>query len=126
MAVMAVWGFLVYRRLDMRTYYSSLRWSVYDSIRNRNGGTVRCFCCGKHVFWEDASLEHKWPKSFGGTSDWMNLSISHTTCNKNRGNGLHKKLRGRVSYGKIGEYHITCKYLLRCLTKLNGGVPLHA
>lgn len=108
----------------MRTYHSSLRWSVYDSIRNSNGGTVKCFCCGKHVFWEDASLEHKWPKSFGGTSDWMNLSISHTSCNKDSGNGLHRRLQGRVSYGKIGEYHITCKYLLKCLTKLNGGVEL--
>ena len=102
----------------MSTYFSSLRWSIYESIHNGNGGTVSCFCCGKSVKWEDASLEHKWPKYFGGGDDWLNLAISHTKCNYNRGNGFHRVLGNKQSYGELMGWHITCPYVYNiCIKK---------
>lgn len=51
-------------------------------------GRVACWVCGSHVTWAAATLEHKLPKSKGGTDAWSNLAISHADCNHRRGNLL--------------------------------------
>lgn len=54
----------------------------------RAHGRVACWVCGHHVPWGAATLEHKRPKSLGGTDAWVNLAISHAECNHRRGNRL--------------------------------------
>jgi 5-methylcytosine-specific restriction endonuclease McrA len=62
------------------------RGRVYLSLRKHNGGKAPCYVCGRHVHWEDATLEHILPRSLGGTYRYSNLSISHRACNWRRGN----------------------------------------
>lgn len=64
------------------------RATTYKMIAKRNGGTVPCYCCGKHVTQAKATLEHVIPLSHGGTNDMDNLSISHRYCNQARGNAM--------------------------------------
>lgn len=61
------------------------RRTLYRMIARKNMGTVPCFCCGMHVDWQDATLEHIRPRSRGGSDEMSNLSISHRYCNKRRG-----------------------------------------
>ena len=67
------------------------RETVYKMLAKRRGGIVPCFVCGLPVSKEDASLEHIKPRSKGGTDQMSNLSISHRTCNKERGNNENYK-----------------------------------
>lgn len=61
------------------------RETIYKMIKRKHNGLVPCFCCGKHVKTNSATLEHIIPISKGGTDDMSNLSISHNVCNQRRG-----------------------------------------
>lgn len=78
-------------------------------------GVVRCFCCGLPVTVEDASREHKWPKSLGGSNDVSNLSISHKQCNFKRSNGIAtgEVPKDKKIYATFGQYKITCEYIAK-------------
>lgn len=64
------------------------RETTYRMLAKRNGGQVPCFCCGRHVPPQHATLEHIIPRSRGGTDEMSNLSISHRFCNAKRGNAM--------------------------------------
>lgn len=50
-----------------------------------------CFVCGEEVrTFEEASLEHIIPRSLGGNHSLKNLSISHISCNRIRGNSMDR------------------------------------
>ncbi len=50
---------------------------------------AKCFVCnGEIKKYSDCSIEHVFPRSLGGSSDFRNLSISHRQCNNFRGNIL--------------------------------------
>lgn len=72
-------------RLDM-CVRQTRRDTLYKMLKNRHGGHVPCFVCKNPVDKDDATLEHIYPRSKGGTDDLNNLSISHTKCNHDRGN----------------------------------------
>lgn len=61
------------------------RKTIYKMTMKREG-SVPCFVCHEHVELKDMSLEHIIPRSKGGSDDMDNLSISHKSCNEERGN----------------------------------------
>jgi 5-methylcytosine-specific restriction endonuclease McrA len=40
-----------------------------------------CYICGKSLTLEEIQIEHKWPKTLGGSSKDLNLKISCCSCN---------------------------------------------
>lgn len=97
---------------------------VYTKERLLRGG-VRCFCCGLPVKYEQASVEHKWPKSLGGTDDIANLAISHSLCNSRRANGIFVgNITEREVYATYGKYKVTCPWIAEQLDKLIRGDEL--
>lgn len=67
------------------TVRATRRETIYKMLAKKNGGTVPCFVCGRHVREKNATLEHVIPVSKGGTDDMHNLAISHWQCNQRRG-----------------------------------------
>lgn len=61
----------------------SLRRELFDALQEPDG-TVRCYVCRRPVPWEDATIEHIIPLSYGGTHARENLAISHAWCNHHR------------------------------------------
>jgi len=50
--------------------------------RNFPGGAdLLCYICGKSLTLEEIQIEHKWPKTLGGSSRDFNLRISCCSCN---------------------------------------------
>ena len=48
--------------------------------------TVYCCLCGKPILKEkELSLEHKMPRSRGGSDELGNWGIAHKTCNQQKG-----------------------------------------
>lgn len=76
-------------RLD-RTILQRRRETIYRMLAKKHAGQVPCFCCGEHVAWADATVEHIVPRSKGGTDEMSNLSISHARCNLIRGDAMPK------------------------------------
>lgn len=60
--------------------------TLYKFLGKKNDGIVPCFVCGKHVKYQNATMEHILPLSKGGTDEMDNLSVSHYQCNVSRGN----------------------------------------
>lgn len=73
-----------------------LRESIYQRELQRLGH-VPCYVCRGHVPREEASLEHIWPKAFGGSNAKRNLTISHRACNSRRGHKLLAHVVSRAS-----------------------------
>lgn len=44
-----------------------------------------CQICGEHKSQETMTLEHVYPKSFGGTLDWFNITLTCQPCNTRKG-----------------------------------------
>ena len=51
-------------------------------------GVLTCYLCLEKITFGEDSLDHKVPKSKGGTNEYSNLAIAHLTCN----NRKHSKL----------------------------------
>lgn len=52
-------------------------------------GIKHCFCCGEEIkTLSCATIEHILPRSLGGGNQIYNLSLSHSDCNRIRGNDL--------------------------------------
>lgn len=62
--------------------------TTYRMLAKKHDGQVPCYCCGRHVPKQHATLEHIIPKSRGGTDEMSNLSISHRYCNNKRGDAM--------------------------------------
>ncbi len=71
--------------------------NISKSKRKNNNGKLRhklyyergvktCYCCGKPLIFEEATLEHIIPLSKGGSNYLDNLSLSHYECNNEKGN----------------------------------------
>lgn len=74
------------------------RETVYKMLARQHDGVVPCFCCGRHVTDEEATLEHIVEKAAGGTDEMENLSISHEPCNQERSNP-----HMAVDYGAVSD-----------------------
>lgn len=46
----------------------------------------RCYLCGEIFMEEDLQLEHKIPKSRGGSDNILNLALACDPCNQDKGN----------------------------------------
>jgi hypothetical protein len=58
-----------------------------------SSGVRKCFVCdGEFTDFEQTTLEHKVPLSKGGSNRRDNISLSHSTCNSDRGNSLSIRL----------------------------------
>lgn len=53
-------------------------------ILSRDGN--RCSICSLRVPTHERSLEHKIPKSLGGSDDTSNLTLAHKACNQIKSN----------------------------------------
>ncbi len=73
------------RGVNLSRFRAQCRRDLYDALRVQHDGQVPCFCCGKHVTWTDASLEHVIPLARGGRDVLGNYAISHEKCNNRRG-----------------------------------------
>lgn len=47
-----------------------------------------CPLCSKHLLLEEANIDHKVPKSKGGSNDQSNLQATHIICNSLKGDRL--------------------------------------
>lgn len=47
---------------------------------------VDCALCKTYLDIDEATIDHKIPKSKGGTNDIKNLQLAHQVCNKVKGN----------------------------------------
>lgn len=56
-----------------------------------------CQYCEKRFLQRELTIDHVWPRSKGGKSDWENVVTSCSTCNHKKGNKLpnefHLKLK---------------------------------
>ena len=59
-----------------------MRQKLYDR------GVTKCFVCGKHMNFEETTLEHIIPLSKGGANREDNYSLSHDRCNVGKGDSL--------------------------------------
>ena len=61
---------------------------VKNYIYLRDGG--HCFHCGKQIKINQVNIDHYFPKSKGGTSDYFNLVLSCKKCNKYKKSSVPK------------------------------------
>lgn len=67
----------------------------------------RCSICGKHVKFQDFSVDHVIPLSKGGSNDMSNLAAAHRSCNLIKQDCLPQELKEKVT--EIFLYQITKK-----------------
>lgn len=79
-------------------FRSDLR-RVFSDNRNRNGGRLVCYLCGKEIIGESGNIEHKTPIIRGGSNTLGNLDIAHGNCNKIKGSKTHSEWLG-------GQYEV--------------------
>lgn len=65
----------------------------------------RCQYCGTEVALNTSTLDHVFPQSRGGTTDWGNLVTSCARCNTHKGSKLIKPMRNprEPSYPELTE-----------------------
>ena len=47
-----------------------------------------CFWCQRKLLFEEATIDHLWPQSKGGSNQLENLRLTCHSCNHSRGNSL--------------------------------------
>lgn len=48
----------------------------------------RCALCGREILLAEATLDHRFPKSRGGSNALFNLQVAHGSCNQAKGSRL--------------------------------------
>lgn len=64
-------------------YYQTKRMPKLSFLYKKYKGI--CQICGNHKPQNMMSLEHVYPKSFGGTLDWYNITLTCQPCNSKKG-----------------------------------------
>lgn len=57
---------------------------IYDGNLIDNNGILRCVYCNKELTIAQATLDHKYPLSRGGTNERNNLAIACRCCNSSK------------------------------------------
>jgi 5-methylcytosine-specific restriction endonuclease McrA len=57
---------------------------IKEKLAERDGEI--CQLCGNSLILAEATLDHKIPRSKGGTRNLENLQLAHADCNRQRGN----------------------------------------
>lgn len=65
--------------MKKRSRYSSKKMTIVELWRRDNG---ICAFCGHPVNIQDATRDHKRPKSKGGNNKRKNLQLMHRSCNQ--------------------------------------------
>ena len=66
---------------------------VYDKNIIANGGVLKCIYCNRELTKKEATLEHKYPVSRGGTNEKENLAIACLHCNDSKGSKTEEDFR---------------------------------
>ena len=59
--------------------------------------TLTCYLCKKPIEFGKDSIEHKIPISRGGTNEYKNLDIAHSSCNKKKYNKTETEYKGGLN-----------------------------
>lgn len=78
-------------------------------IRDR----YQCCYCGVKLTHSQATIDHVFPTSKGGTSEWMNCVTCCPRCNRKKGNKLLSELGWKMWYQpcKMTKYDFYARYL---------------
>lgn len=67
--------------LDCKKQNRKPRKNRFISRKFPKDANLLCYICGKSLTLEEIQIEHKWPKTLGGSSKDLNLKISCCSCN---------------------------------------------
>jgi 5-methylcytosine-specific restriction endonuclease McrA len=65
---------------DLKFYKPFTRQNIYDHFRGR------CAYCGKLVTKNKMTIDHVYPRSLGGLTNWQNIVLSCAKCNSKKTN----------------------------------------
>ena len=72
-------------KVKLRKYLNSIRETKKHLLRQ----STKCALCGDQIKdMKDASVDHKIPRSRGGSDALENLQLAHRKCNEAKGNQL--------------------------------------
>lgn len=74
---------------DKVQYVRSLQPTRENLLKRENG---KCCYCRCRLTYEDATIEHVYPESRGGLSDWINCRMACGSCNRRKGDKLLHEL----------------------------------
>ena len=73
---------VIYVKKNVFAYRSALP-VCKKNLYSRDQGI--CQYCGKHLPWEEATLDHVIPRSQGGNWNWDNVALACQPCNNGKG-----------------------------------------
>ena len=104
------------RQYDMVQTLPLTRKTIFE----RDDG--RCCYCGNDLTMSSMTLEHVYPESKGGLSDWANLRACCSPCNSEKGDKLLSEL-GWVLRKRVGIPTLSKSAPKNIFNKMGGRIP---
>ena len=82
----------------------------------------RCCYCGNHIKMSEMTIEHVYPESKGGLSDWANLRASCYDCNHEKGDKLLSELGWNLRK-RVGIPTLSHSAPKNIINKIGGRIP---
>jgi 5-methylcytosine-specific restriction endonuclease McrA len=82
----------------------------------------RCVYCGKELPFNNWTIDHVFPESKGGLTDWYNCRVCCSLCNSNKGSSTLEEL-GWEYPKKVGIPTLSKKVPKNIVTSIGGRIP---